>query len=77
MTDDLVTRLREVPSDGTGIINGNYWCRVGELTHQAANRIEQLEAALRYYAKEYENPFGDDDSLIARAALGEKKDGNV
>ena len=77
MTDDLVKRLREVPSDGTGIINGNYWCRVGELTHQAANRIEQLEAALRYYAKEYENPFGDDDSLIARAALGEKKDGNV
>ena len=32
-------------------------------------RIEKLEAALRYYAKEYENPFGGDDSLIARKAL--------
>ncbi len=51
MTDDLVKRLREVPSDGTGIINGNYWCRVGELTHQAANRIEQLEYALRSIAE--------------------------
>jgi hypothetical protein len=32
-------------------------------------RIEKLEAALRYYAKGYESPFGGDDSLIARKAL--------
>ena len=37
-------------------------------------RNEQLEAALRYYAKEYENPFGGDDSLIARVALGMEDD---
>ena len=36
---------------------------------QLKDRIEKLEAALRYYAKEYENPFGGDDSLIARKAL--------
>ena len=37
-------------------------------------RIEALEAALRYYA--FEDPFVSyDDSLIARTALGEKKDG--
>jgi hypothetical protein len=43
----------------------------------AIARADRYEAALRYYAKEYENPFGGDDSLVARAALGEKKDGNV
>ena len=36
--------------------------------------IEKLEAALRYYAKEYENPFGGDDSLIARKALEGKNE---
>ena len=40
----------------------------------AADRIEKLEAALRYYAKEHENPFGGDDSLIARKALEGKDD---
>ena len=38
------------------------------------DRIEKLEAALRYYAKEHENPFGGDDSLIARKALEGKDD---
>jgi hypothetical protein len=42
--------------------------------NKAAARIEELEAALRYYAKEYENTFGGDDSLIARKALERKYD---
>jgi len=37
-------------------------------------RIEKLETALRYYAKEYENPFGGNDSLIAREVLEDKDD---
>ena len=41
---------------------------------ECRDEIEKLEAALRYYAKEYENPFGGDDSLIARKALEGKDD---
>jgi hypothetical protein len=54
MSDDLVKDLR----------NSGWY-----LAKPAADRIEKLEAALRYYAKEYENPFGGDDSLIASKAL--------
>jgi len=47
MTDNLVKRLREVPSDGTATLdNHNYWIRVGAITHEAADRIEALEAWL-------------------------------
>jgi len=67
MTDDLVKRLRDYAEQWKVSTFPN-------IADEAADRIEALEAALRYYAKEYENPFGGDDSLVARAALGEKKD---
>ena len=57
MTDDEITKaLNDIRF---------YWNLLEE-------RNKELEAALRYYAKGYENPFGDDDSLVARIALGEK-----
>jgi hypothetical protein len=68
MTDDLVTRLRRYPYD---------------FTEEAANRIEQLEAALRTMVKARENkPENCSDEYLvwccidtARAALaGKKKD---
>jgi len=43
MTDDLVKRLREVK---------DWWREPGRTAEQAADRIEALEAALRYYANE-------------------------
>jgi len=62
MFDDFVKQLRAYTCD---CFSGN----PKHLTWEAADRIEELETALRYYAKGYENPFGDDDSLIARKAL--------
>ena len=64
MTDDLVKRLRSKNCcDATK-------CNCDE----AADRIEQLEAALRFYA-EYQPAFLHQDfRAVARAALGEKKD---
>ena len=71
MTDDLVKRLRD-----------KHCCDATKCNcDEAADRIEQLEAALRRI--EDENNYGSDgcwvaDSYpdeIARAALGEKKDG--
>jgi len=79
MTDDLVKRLREVK---------DWWREPGRTAEQAADRIEQLEAALRKIISN--NPIHGDtgsasikdivdaiirSSTIARAALGEKKDG--
>ena len=73
MTDDLVKRLREVK---------DWWREPGRTAEQAADRIEELEAALREI--EYlDSPLvrGKPRRVeiydIARAALGEKKDGNV
>ena len=66
MTDDLVKRMRAVERD--------YDLYDHDIIYEAADRIEALEKALRYYAKGYENPFGDDDSLIARKALEGKND---
>jgi hypothetical protein len=75
--DDLVRRLREEVNDHMfGIIQS-------PLQLKAADRIEQLEAALRHCVNaisEWERkPEGVDGFLLgamdnARAALGEKKD---
>jgi hypothetical protein len=65
MTDDLVTRLREY---------ADYRATADDLSRclfSAADRIEQLEAAL--IAIIITAPFGKPQE-IARAALGEKKD---
>ena len=68
MTDDLVHRLRSPNCDG---------CDVEE----AADRIEQLEAALREIEDALESPNKGHEltdieyaKCRARAALGEKKD---
>jgi hypothetical protein len=67
--DDLVKRLREVK---------DWWREPGRTAEQAADRIEQLEAALREIACDGEDcdcqapqycSYG-----IARLALGEKKE---
>jgi hypothetical protein len=77
VTDDLVKRLREEVNDHMfGIIQS-------PLQLEAANRIEQLEAALRLWLQ-YDESYEDfvhmitdyEEALEAtRAALGEKKDG--
>lgn len=69
MTDDLVKRLRYDESEFLDSICG-----------EAASRIEELERALEYYAKNHypnngpwgvdSNDFGD----VARAALEKKND---
>ena len=72
MTDDLKTRMKSKTCDG-----GYY----AEWWQEALDRIEQLEAALRYVdSKIYINDYGDcalnsdfDYNLLC-AALGEKKD---
>jgi hypothetical protein len=76
MTDDLVKRLRPAVNE----LYGTHPCG---LMNDAADRIEQLEAALRVIAKARENKPDNcsDEYLVwccidtARAALaGEKKD---
>ena len=66
MTDDLVKRLRD-----------QWEATPPDICHAAADRIEQLEAALRKI--ERTEPEMDYDDVwvhqkIARAALGKKKD---
>jgi hypothetical protein len=61
MTDDLVKRLRE---EWTPIYGG---C-VGTM-FEAAARIEQLEAALRFYAEYTPTLSAQDFRSVARAAL--------
>jgi hypothetical protein len=66
MTDDLVKRLNMV--DAT-----MHQMTLVIVARKAASRIEQLEEALR----EISQAVGDPAAYwIARAALGEKKDGN-
>jgi hypothetical protein len=71
--------LREVPDDPDDLVdrlNASY-AMLGEVLHkEAADRIEQLEAALREIADfelhgDYSNAY--EIQPIARAALGEKK----
>jgi hypothetical protein len=64
MTDDLVKRLRDLVNDDDTEM----------LAWEAADRIEQLEAALREIC-ELPSVRMDESEIIARAALGEKKDG--
>jgi hypothetical protein len=75
MTDDLVKRLRDY---------ADYRATADDLSSclfKAADRIEQLEAALREIADGAVADNADDACHVlmkmARAALGEKKDGNV
>ena len=67
MTDDLMKRLRAWSEEETT------W----DLLWEAADRIEQLEAALQGIFEEADGDFPDigDIRFMARAALGEKKDG--
>jgi hypothetical protein len=74
MTDDLVKRLREDVFYGDERL-----ARIEEhntLHMEAADRIEQLEAALQGIFEEADGDFPDigDIRFIARTALGEKKD---
>jgi len=75
MTDDLVKRLRfGVALDEQGDVS---WCNQ-EAMHNAADRIEQLELALREIACDGEDCHCQAPQYcsygIARLALGEKKD---
>jgi len=67
MTDDLVKRLRE----------GAQWQFKTEPTlyGEAADRIEQLETALRQIAETPDHYTAHMVRTHARVALGEKKDG--
>ena len=73
MTDDLVKRLRDWSEYDEGKIN--------DAREEAADRIEALEAALRYVdANMVGNDHGHWEMLpdfrygVIHAALGEKKD---
>jgi len=63
MTDDLVKRLRACIHTSVDPL---------ALTNEAADRIEQLEAALQYYADENYNGFNG-NGAYARAALEREK----
>lgn len=76
MTDDLVERLR----DRDAYAKSYGWDNV--VFGQAADRIEALEAALREkdniaYVIDSHGISHDKFTIVYRAALGEKKDGNV
>jgi hypothetical protein len=68
MSDDLVKRLRDWSEYDEGKIN--------DAREEAADLIEQLEAAMRKIIDAYEySVVGPCQINIARAALREKKDG--
>ena len=75
MEGDLVTRLRIWSEDDDAFIN--------DICGNAANRIEELETALREIETVELDPRNSGQMWvealrqIARKALGEKKDGNV
>jgi len=67
--DDLVKRLREVPTNGTAKLDGHdYWCKVGELSHEAADRLEQIRELYLDYVDLAENRAARIKKL--EAALG-------
>ena len=89
MTDDLVKRLRIDRKKLQSWYSEELLERYEAERNEAADRIEQLEAALREILSN--NPIRGDtgsstlkeiveailkSSVIARAALGDKKDGN-
>ena len=71
MSDDLVKRLREVK---------DWWREPGRTAEQAADRIEQLEAALReilQVGSATENlALWVAQDIASHALAGEKKDGD-
>ncbi len=69
MTDDLVKRLRR--GEVSIKMPDGYVHLINEI---AAKRIEELENALRFYAKNETKFMEPKFSLVARAALGEKRD---
>jgi len=79
MASDLVKRLRadELPGDRQRHIEARI--ELFGILNEAADRIEALEKALRYYAEKKPEDWvnhGADDGVIARAAL-EGKDGQA
>lgn len=79
MTDDdkgLVERLR---GDWPEILVEKHWMMdsdaIDKQREEAADRIEQLEAALRLIIKneDQDTGYGNSSAKIARAALGETK----
>ena len=62
MTDDLVNRLLDIAGDTN---------EENETIHEAADRIEQLEAALRKYADEEYNGYNADGAHARKALEGE------
>ena len=76
--DDIVERLRKVEPDAPG--ERTRWLRNPD-GPEAADEIERLREALRYYAKNHypdidAGPWGpnsNDWGDVARAALGEKE----
>jgi hypothetical protein len=70
MTDDLVKRLRG--EDCANCVQGMCVC---DIVEHAADRIEALEKALFFYANTSDGRVFLDGGDVARAALGEKKDG--
>ena len=72
MTDDLVKRLRDYPTNEDGFIGIEKTCE------EAADRIEQLEAALREICSIPSLKSGSASHsmiVISAAARGEKNDG--
>jgi precorrin-2 methylase len=77
MTDDLVKRLKSLSIEITDREKHPYrWSDefIAMKVNKAADRIEQLEAALKRAAHELDMEGLEND--YALAALGEKKDGN-
>jgi precorrin-2 methylase len=74
MTDDLVKRLKSLSIEITDREKHPYrWSDefIAMKVNKAANRIEQLEEALREIAQAVGDPAA---YWLARAALGDKKD---
>ena len=74
MTTDLVKCLR------ARVNGGMHWVTVERMAAEAADRIEQLEGALREkdniaYVIDSHGISHDTFTIVYRAALGEKKDG--
>ena len=78
---DIVERLREQPTMSSFANIGDMVGRLNHEREEAANEIERLREALRYYAKNHypdidAGPWGpnsNDWGDVARAALGEKE----